>query len=243
MRLHVRACLLGVIGAGVAVTAAPAQQKKCAFICAPAFSLHPSLIRSHLFGNPRVRSLTTGAVSALPSKTNAELQFLMAAPTAIPRTSLIASFQWLPTASTAANPFTEYTASQLGDTKVRANLPSVTLGVAVDALTKQQTGGWLTVSPYVADLYSNAQRPTDESAYTHKLDFGVTATAAVFGWLPSDRWLHHVSAFVILDYVATGLPKAGDEVPRGERVFLTGARPASLLAGLALPVAPLNPQS
>jgi hypothetical protein len=52
-----------------------------------------------------------------------------------------------------------------------------------------------------------------------------------------------VKGFVILDDVLTGLPHAGDDVPQGERVFLTAARPATLIAGVSIPVAPLKPHS
>ena len=46
-----------------------------------------------------------------------------------------------------------------------------------------------------------------------------------------------MTIYGILDYVATGLPSAGDEVPLG-RVFVTGARPLALVAGLAFPLTP-----
>jgi len=55
--------------------------------------------------------------------------------------------------------------------------------------------------------------------------------------MPRAAWLRRVTVFSILDYVATGLPKAGDEVPVG-RVFESDARPTSLIAGLSLPVTP-----
>ena len=52
----------------------------------------------------------------------------------------------------------------------------------------------------------------------------------------------HKSGFYLyanLDYVATGLPKAGDDVPKGVRTFLTGAKPAVLIVGVGMPIAPL----
>lgn len=235
--------LLVLIAGTLPAAPARAQTRRCAVICAPSFHLMPGIIRSHLFRQPRVRMLADGSVKELPSTTNAELIFSVAAPTAIARTSLIMSFQWLPSAKASANPFTEYTASQLGDTKIRANTPSVTLGASFAALTADETGGWLALSPYVADLYSSAARPRDESAFTHKLDVGLSGTVGVLSWLPPTNWLHQVSVYTILDYVATGLPRAGDVTPRDERVFLTSARPASLIVGLAIPIAPLDPKS
>ncbi|MDQ6887945.1 MAG: hypothetical protein M3068_11715 [Gemmatimonadota bacterium] len=209
----------------------------CQLICTPSFSLLPAMIRSHVLGHPRVQSLSTDAVKSLPSTTNLELIFSITAPTLLPRTSLLASAQWLPTAKSSGNPFTEYTASELGE-QVRANTPSVTLGVNVDLLPRAQIGGLVDLSVNVADLYSSAQRPADASAFTHKLDFDLVANIAIFSWLPKHDWLHQVSAVALLDYVATGLPRAGDDVPRGEGRFLTDARPATLIIALSVPIAP-----
>lgn len=44
-----------------------------------------------------------------------------------------------------------------------------------------------------------------------------------------------------MDYVATGLPDEGDEVPQGEQVFLEDESPWTFYAGLVIPVAPLDP--
>ena len=116
---------------------------------------------------------------------------------------------------------------------------SLSAGVSYDLLTPAITSGWLTLSPYLGDNFSPAQRPTDASAFTHKLDLGVTALIHVFRSLPPAVWMHGVCVFATLDYRATGMPQAGDEVPRGVRVFLTDARPALLIAGLSIPVAPM----
>jgi hypothetical protein len=105
------------------------------------------------------------------------------------------------------------------------------------------TKGWVTVAPYVGDLYSTAARPDDQSAYTHKLDTGLNVGAGILNWLSPHVWLRSVKGFVILDDVLVGLPRAGDEVPHGERVFLTDARPATLIVGLSVPLAPLNPHT
>lgn len=230
-----------VLATATAVQSVLAQVQHCALICAPAFSFTPAIIRSHIFGSARVRSLTTDAVSNIASTNNVELIFGVAAATFIPRLSAIASFQWLPTAKASSNPFTEYTATQL-HANVRANTPSITLGFSVAALQPAATKGWLGVSAYAADLYSSAARPRDASAFTHKLDLGVSATIGVFNWLPTHTWLRTVRGTAIVDYVATGLPHAGDEVPENERVFVTGARPAVLIMGLSIPIAPSDPR-
>jgi hypothetical protein len=232
-----------MIGAAVA-TPVRAQSASCtAILCAPSLVSESALNRSHLFGGPAVRSLTDGSESHLPSQSNLELFFVVSAPTGIPRTSLFLSLQWLPNATAKANPFTEYTASELGTGAVRANEPSATFGVSVDAVTSAMTKGWVTVAPYVGDLYSTAARPDDQSAYTHKLDTGLNVGVGILNWLSPHVWLRTVKGFVILDDVLVGLPRAGDEVPRSERLFLTDARPATLIAGLSVPLAPLDPHA
>ena len=231
-----------VVLAALSASPASAQQRHCRAICAPTLHLQPSMIRSHLFAQPRFRRLSDGSTGELASRSNLEIILLVAAKTAIPRTSLFTSVQWLPTAKAPANPFTQYTASELGDPKVRANLPSVTMGASVDVVTKEQTGGWLGIGGYLADLFSRAARPTDESDFTHKLDLGATAHLGIFSRLPKKVWLHSVDGVVILDHVATGLPRRGDEVPKGERVFLDDVHNTSLIVGLSVPLAPLAPR-
>jgi hypothetical protein len=235
--------LAAALALGWASPAAAQSAQTCRAICAPTLHVQPSLIRSHLLSQPRFRRLNDGSVGELPSTSNLEVILLVAAKTAIPRTSLFTSVQWLPTAKAPANPFTQYSASELGDAKVRANLPSVTLGGSVDVVTKEQTGGWLGLSGYVADLFSRAARPGDESDFTHKLDLGATAHLGIFNRVAKKAWLHAVDGVVILDHVATGLPRRGDEVPKGERVFLDDVHNTSLIVGLSIPVAPLVPRS
>lgn len=208
----------------------------CRLLCAPGVVVMPAVIKSHLFGGPRVRSLANGTVKRLPSSSNLELIFAVSTRTFVPRLSLFGSVQWLPNATEQRNPFTLYTASELGE-PVKANAPTVTMGASVSVLPATATGGLFDLAANVGDLYSQAARPTDKSAYTHKLDLALLAHLHAFAWAPPATWLHRVTVFSILDYVATGLPKAGDEVPVG-RVFETDARPTSLIVGLSLPVTP-----
>jgi hypothetical protein len=215
----------------------PAQDAAhCRVLCAPTVDLMPALLRSHLFGGPRVETLSSGAVHRLPSTSNMELIVATAAKTAIPRLSVFGSVQWLPNATEQRNPFTAYTANELGGA-VHANAATATFGVSASAFTAQQTGGWLDAAVNAADLFSQAARPGDRSAYTHKLDLELITHVHVFSRLPSATYAHRVSLFGILDYVASGLPRAGDQVPVGRR-FIDDARPTSLILGLALPITP-----
>jgi hypothetical protein len=225
----------------LAVAALGAQQPhKCALVCAPALTLMPGVIRTHALHAPRVRELATNQIQSLQGKSSFELIGAFVAPTAISRASLFASVQWLPNARESANPYTLYTASDLGE-QLRANAPSVTMGVTVALLTPTMSQGWFTLNGNVGDLFSQAAEPDDKSSYSHKLDLDLVGTLNVFNELPKSEYLHRVGVYGILDFVATGLPKAGDEVPKGERVFIDDARSVSLIVGLSVPFAPLSP--
>lgn len=228
--------LIPAMAAILVGTRPAAAQGTCAIICNPTLAIEPSSITNHLFSQPTTRTLATGAMQQLPSTTNLEIIFAVGASTPWKRVSLYGSAQWIPNASEQRNPFTLYGASQLG-TQVRANAPTLGGGISISAISPKSTGGWLGIDAHVGDLYSSAARPNDTGAYTHKLDLGLIGNWSLFNSLPSKTYIHGVVFSALLDYVATGLPKAGDEVPKGERVFVTGVHSASLIAGLVFPIA------
>jgi len=223
-------------GAAVPLAAQSAGAPTSHQLCAPAVTLMPGVVRTHLLRGPLVRNTGTGAVTRLPASTNMQVIVALAARTGIPRLSLVASAQWLPNAAAGRNPFTLYTASDLG-THVRANAPTLVAGGSLALVAPSSTAGWFDAALNAGDLFSQAATPDDRSAYTHKLDLDLVTHLHVFSALPKHDYLARVSAYAILDYVATGLPRAGDEVPLG-RVFVSGARPLALLAGFAFPLTP-----
>lgn len=239
------ATLVAALALGCVAVAAPApvaaqDQKPCTVLCAPQLIFGIGEDRTHVFGGPTVRNDSTGAVSKVPSQSVMVLQFITVAKTALPHLDVYVNATWLPTAKSRANPFTEYTASQVGEDKIRANEITLSMGALGELLPAKSTGGVFGIDAYLADLMSPAARPSDASAYTHKLDLGGIALLYPFAKLDSTSALHRSGVFlsVTLDYVASGLPKAGDTVPKG-RTFLTAAKPAALLATIAMPIAPL----
>jgi hypothetical protein len=197
--------------------------KKCRVLCTPTLTLMPAFIRSHLFGGPHVQDLATGATHRLPSSTNMEMIIATAAKTAIPRVSAFASVQWLPNADETRNPFTLYTASDLGG-HVHANAPTVTFGLTGAALTAKQTAGWVDVDVNVGDLYSQAARPDDRAAYTHKLDLELLTHWHAFDWTPAKTYAHRITLFAILDDVATGCRARAMRCPRAAAFSTTRGR-------------------
>lgn len=227
---------------GLAGTRAGAQAPKpCTLICAPTIAFNFTGNKSHIFGSPSVRNDTTGAVTKLPSTTNVELQVFASAKTQWNRLLVFANTSWLPNAKTSANPFTQYTASDVGESHVRANHLSLTLGFLGDVVPAKQAKGFFELQAYAGDLISPAARPDDESAYTNKLDVGGVGLVYPFAGMDTTSAAHRTGLYVFgnLDYVATGLPKAGDDVPKGVRTFVTSAKPALLIFGIGMPIAPL----
>ena len=222
----------------------PAPKKDtttCKAICKPQLLFQPGMIRTHIISGPRVRSLTTGAVTRIPGQTSSLIVFTGTAKTAIPLTSVFFNVSWLPNATAHANPFTQYTASEIGAQNIRANAPAFDIGAYVSVLPKTKTDGFLTINLQAADQYSAAAQPNDESDYTHKLDLTAIGDWSLFSKL-GIPYLKHVDVLTVFDYVATGLPHKGDEVPLGERVFLDDAHSASLMLQLSFPLAPLFPK-
>jgi hypothetical protein len=236
-RLAVSAAVIAAVTVG---RPAHAQQSSCTVICAPQVALNVAGFRSHVLGSPTVRDDATGAETKLPSRTNLDLQLFVVAPTAVQHLYGYVSVSWLPSATTRQNPYTEYTASQVGE-PIKANHLSLAVGGLVDLVPKTMTNGWGAVQGYVADLLSPAARPNDTKTFTHKLDLGGVAVFYPFAGMDSTSLARRsgIHLYVDLDYVATGLPKAGDDVPRGERTFVTGAKPAALIFGVGIPIAPL----
>lgn len=228
-----------LIAAVVTPVCAGAQQpQKCTLVCAPSFTLMPGMIQTHAFHAPRVRELATNQIVTLPSKSSLELIGSFVARTGIPWANLFASIQWLPNAKESANPYTLYTASDVGE-QLRANAPSVNMGTNFVLVRPPMTRGWVELDGNISDLFSKAAEPDDKSSYSHKLDLDLIGTLKLFNDIPKAAYLHRVGVYAILDFVATGLPKAGDEVPKGERVFVDDARSVSLIVGLSLPLAPM----
>jgi len=76
----------------------------------------------------------------------------------------------------------------------------------------------------VVDQFSPAETPRAGSVFTHKLDFEWDTAFHLFNRLPEGSWLRNVEAEISLDYLATGLPRAGD-LTGGARFLAFGVDP------------------
>jgi len=219
-----------------------AAQERCRVLCAPLLKVEPTFTIENLAHPPRILTITGGDMAAIQQETREEvfeLIFAVDVPAQWPHLGLTFEASFKPFLSTDSNPFTGMSAVDLGRTDIRDNPVEIESELNFYVLTEGQTGGWVSSHVDVVDQFSPARQPDDASAYTHKLDFEWDTAFHIFNRLPERHWLHHVEAEVSLDYLATGLPRAGDMF--GSERFLDRASPWSLSFVMVLPLAPLSP--
>jgi hypothetical protein len=187
----------------------------CRVLCPPEFKVEPTITFTNLFGSPRIMS-DDGTVTRESRETEFELILSLGLPTRV---------SWL-----------EFTVEAIFLPFDRDSTPELEFETNFMWLTSARTRGWVSSHFDVVDKFSPAERPVDRRAYTHKLNFELDTSVAVFSWLPDGRWLRGVELEASLDYVATGLPGAGDTVD-GRR-YLDDASPWSFSLVFVLPVAP-----
>ncbi len=198
------------------------ERDQCAFLCAPELKIEPTLTIENLFSPARVETIENGLVVETVRQGRDrvfELVFAADVPTESPRVGF--------TFEAIFSPFRD-------DTEVELELE-----LNLTWLEPEQTGGWVESHFDIIDKFSPAERATDTSAYTHKLNIELDTAVLLFKWLPDDNWLRNVELEGSLDYVATGLPKAGDVI--GDERFLDDASPWSFSVVVVLPLAPLSP--
>ena len=187
----------------------------CRFFCAPEFKVEPTVTFGNLFGSPRIQD-EQGTIVREPRDTALELILSFGLPTRAP---------WL-----------EFTVEGIFLPFDRESTPELEFETNLIWLPAERTRGWVSSHFDIVDKFSPAERPTDRRAYTHKLNFELDTSVAVFNWLPESRWLRGVELEGSLDYVASGLPQRGD-ILDGMR-FLDDASRWSLSLVFVIPVAP-----
>jgi hypothetical protein len=219
MRLPMRArfWLSLIVLAVPAVPTFAQSEPRCVFLCAPAFKIEPTWTVENLRAAPRIES--NGEIARETRETIFELIFAVDVPTSIPRIGT--------TFEAAFSPFHD-------DNQVELEAE-----LNIHLFDTEHTKGWVSSHFDIVDQFSPAERPGPTRSYTHKLDFEWDTAFHVFSRLPEGHWLREVEAEVSLDYLATGLPKAGDVI--GESRFLDRASPWSLSFVMVIPLAPLKP--
>lgn len=212
--MRAAAITLAALVQGVAPTWAQ-EQTPCRVLCAPTFTVEPTITFSNLFGSPRIAS-DDGTVTREPRQKEFEVILSLGLPTRA---------RWL-----------EFTVEAIFLPFDRDGTPELEFETNLVWLPGERTGGWISSHLDIVDKFSSAERPTDRHAYTHKLNLELDTSVSVFNWLPEGRWLRAVELEGSLDYVATGLARAGDRINGGRH--LDDASPWSFSIVLVVPVAP-----
>jgi hypothetical protein len=227
-----------LLGASVPLAA----QDRCRILCAPELKLEPTLTIENLVGPPVVETLEDGVVVEREREERErvfELILALDVPTVVPRLGITFEAIFKPFGATDVNPFTGSSSAQIGRSSIRDNGVEIESELNFQLFDEDQTGGWVSSHVDVVDQFSPAHQPRAGSVYTHKLDFEWDTAFHVFNRLPEGRWLRNVEVEVSLDYLASGLPKAGDTL--GDERFVQRASPWSLSFVLVMPLAPLAP--
>jgi len=236
--------LVSVAAIALLLTASPARAQgapRCRILCAPELKIEPTVTIEDLFQRPMIETLEDGRVvetSRVGREAVFELIFALDVPTEIPRISLTLEAIFIPFGQTSVNPFT---GEEAGDAvaAIRDNGIEIESELNLHWLEPEQTGGWVSSHVDIVDKFSPAAAPGTRSVYSHKLNLEWDTAFHLFNRLPERHWLRNVELEVSLDYLATGLPKAGDVVG-GER-FLQKASPWSISFVMVVPLAPLAP--
>lgn len=197
----------------VSTTPVSAQRPGCRFLCAPTLLFEPTITFENIAAAPRVSE--DGGVPERQKREGVfEAIFAIDIPTTVPRVGL--------TLEAITKPF------------ARDNHVELESELNFSWLDPEQTGGWLSSHFDIIDKFSPAERPGTRRAYTHKLNLELDTALAPFSRLRETHWLHDVEIEGSLDYVATGLPKAGDVINGAQ--FFNNASPWSFSIVFVIPV-------
>ena len=135
------------------------------------------------------RSGQHGQLREAPRERVFETVIAVGVPTTIPRVSF--NFE------TIVKPF------------VKGNSPELETEVNFHWLRSEDTKGWVESHFDIVDKYSPGGRPHNADRYTHKLNFELDTAVPFLKWTKKP-WLSDIEIEGSLDYVASGLPRAGD---------------------------------
>jgi hypothetical protein len=210
----VRAALLAAAALLLAPAAASAQDD-CRFVCELEWKVEPTITIENLAGRHRIVT-TDGVTEQVKRERVFETVLALDMSTTLPRLGFTIESIFAPTHD---------------DNEVELEFET-----NLQWLTEEMTRGWLSSHFDIVDKFSPAERPGAKRAYTHKLDFELDTAFHPFNRLPEGRWLRGLELETSLDYLATGLPKAGDQFD--DELFLDDASHWSLSFVFVIPIAP-----
>ena len=210
--------------------------RACTILCAPELKIEPTFTIEHLAQRPRVE--TDGAVErVIPGNgLRADLRRGYSDPNPAHRADARGH---LHSVRRHIGPSVHGRAGNETGQSIRDNGIEIESELNFHLFDEEQTGGWVSSHVDIVDKFSPGETPRASSVYTHKLNFEWDTAFHVFNRLEQAPWLRNVEVELSLDYLATGLPKAGDVI--GDERFLDKASPWSLSFVFVFPLAPLNP--
>jgi hypothetical protein len=177
-----KCALLSLVVLVLCAQLAQAQQTTaCRVLCTPEFKVEPQSRCTNLFGSPRTIA-AGGGLTRERRETEFELILSLGLPTRL---------SWLDFTVEAI--FLPFNADSTPELEFETNFVW---------LPAERTRGWLSSHFDVVDKFSPAERPNDRRAYTHKLNFELDTSVAIFNRLSEGRWLRGVELEGSLDYVA-----------------------------------------
>ena len=197
-----------------------AQEPKCFVLCAPDLKIEPTFTWENLFKAPRIAETDeqgNTVTRKAPRENVFETVIAVGVPTTIPRTSF--------TFEIIVKPF------------VKGSSPELETELNLHWLRSEDTGGWVSSHFDIIDKYSPGGRPHNADSYTHKLNFELDTAVPFLKWTKKP-WLKDIEIEGSLDYVASGLARAGDRF--GNATYLDNASPWSFSLVFVLPLAPLR---
>jgi hypothetical protein len=197
-----------------------AQTPRCFVLCEPELKIEPTFTWENLAGRPRITE--TGedgntVVKRAERERVFETVIALDIPTTIPRIGF--------TFETIVKPF------------VKGNSPELETELNIHWLRSEDTKGWVSSHFDIIDKYSPGSRPDTLDRYTHKLNLELDTAVAFLKWT-NKPWLSDIEIETSLDYVASGLARAGDRF--GNVTYLDNASRWSLSLVFVIPIAPLG---
>ena len=208
-----------VFWCALAPKAAQGQSQKCFFLCAPDLKIEPTFTWENL-SRPRIAE-TDAQGNTVVRKTDRERVFETVVAVGVPTTVPRISFNF----ETILKPF------------VKGNSPELETELNLHWLRSEATKGWVESHFDIVDKYSPGGRPDNSDRYTHKLNFELDTAVAFLKWTKKP-WLSEVEVEGSLDYVASGLARAGDRFEN--TIYLDNASRWSFSLVFVFPLAPLS---
>jgi hypothetical protein len=195
------------------------QSQRCFVFCQPDLKIEPTFTWENLWRRPRIAETDdqgNTVIQKAPRERVFETVIALGIPTTIPRVAF--------TFEAIVKPF------------VKGNSPDLETELNFYWLRSEDTGGWVESHFDIIDKYSRGGRPITVDGYSHKLNLELDTAVPFLKWTRKP-WLSEIEIEGSLDYVAGGLPRAGDRF--GNTTYLDNASRWSFSLVFVLPFAPL----